>query len=589
MLFSLILIGFLGAVTYMQAIQGLTSAAITCILVVISTVVSFGTYEAIAESVFAGFAPEYAHALALAAMFAVPLIIMRVLLDMWIPRSNLLPQIIDRLAGGVFGFFSAILTTGVIACAIQMVPWGPAVSQEGEVSGGFFGYLPFNPTKPNDEQSALWLNPDQFAVACVSTLSVNTFSDADKNDSFGRQHADMIKDLAWAHSLPLGVSRNIAPDDVKVIDVGQLTYLFDIGIDQRNGPDFANPVDPKGGNMFVYVSFEISDKHKDVDDKQRYNTTSVRIFGESRGTMMSIPAKAVIDPDDPSRYLVQMKRGNQEPYLIASEMFMVPSTNKIEVAFEVPEDFDPIEVRYKVGGIVPFTKSQRAVLTGEDPTAMPQASATGQEQSTQTASASNNSDSQSGSSGGGRVSGVKFKSSRFGDDLPMTFTAFQESDTEIQSGVLAQGLITGKIADQGSVKSSGPVEALKVPSGKSLLQLNVESLKAGSTLGRALNFSVKTLENYTVEDDQGNQILACGKYAIADVGGETFFELTYYPTFESGGGRFKGFSKIKSQHFKKDYQLVYLFLLDSGRQAVKFSTGGNKRTIDLRDQNLVAK
>ena len=186
------------------------------------------------------------------------------------------------------------------------------------------------------------------------------------------------------------------------------------------------------------------------------------------------------------------------------------------------------------------------------------------------------------------MSGVKFKSSRFGSDLPITFTAFQELDTEIQSGILSQGVLTGKLEDQGAVKSNGPVSGLKVPSGKALLQLNVESLRAGSTLGRALNFSVQTLENYTVEDDQGNKILACGKYAVADVGGETYVELTYYPTFESGGGRFKDFNKIKNQHFKKDYQLVYLFLLDKGRQAVKFSTGGNKRTIDLRGENLVA-
>ena len=49
MLFNLLLLGFLGAATYLQAIQGLTSAAITCVMVVISTAVSFGTYEYIAE------------------------------------------------------------------------------------------------------------------------------------------------------------------------------------------------------------------------------------------------------------------------------------------------------------------------------------------------------------------------------------------------------------------------------------------------------------------------------------------------------------------------------------------------------------
>ncbi|GJM24161.1 MAG: hypothetical protein DHS20C16_05760 [Phycisphaerae bacterium] len=586
MLFSIFLVCFILAVTYMQAIQGLTSAAITCVLVVISTVVSFGTYEAIAESVFMGFAPEYAHALALAAMFAVPLIVLRVLLDMWIPRSNLLPQIIDWVSGGVFGFFSAMLTSGVIACAIQMLPWGVNVSQTGEVTGGFFGYRRFDPTKLEFDQSELWLKPDQFAVACAGKLSVDTFSDSDPDDSFERRHSNLISDLAYAHALPLGVSRVVKSDDVKVTDVGQLTYLYNLVTGQRNTPDVAEPIDPTPdtGNVFVHVSLQISAEGEDVDKKKRFSPTSVRIVGTSRGRVMTIPATGVIDPDDPSRYIAKWKSGNREVQPVAGKVFLVPASNKIEVAFEVPEDFKPEEVRFKVGGYVPFTKSQKAVLTGEEPDSAPQASAPVRSEPTQTASSSN----RSGSSGGGRVSGVKFKSSRFGSDLPMTFTAFQEVDTEIQSGILAQGVLTGKLDDQGVVKSDGPVTGLKVPSGKALLQLNVESLKAGSTLGRALNFSVQTLENYTVEDDQGNKILACGKYAVAKVGREKYCELTYYPTFESGGGRFKDFNKIKNQHFKKDYQLVYLFLLDKGRQAVRFSTGGNKRTIDLRSKNLVA-
>ncbi len=587
MVLCLILVAFLGAVTYFQAIQGLTSAAITCVLVVLSTVVAFGTYEAVAEALFMGFAPEYAHALALAGMFAVPLIVLRVLLDMWIPRSNLLPQLIDWIAGGVFGFFSAMLTTGVIACSIQMLPWGVSVNQTGEVEGGFFWYRRFDPTNPNDPQSEIWLKPDQFAVTCAGTLSVNTFSDADPDHSFEDEHPNLMTDLAYAHALPLGVSRVVKSEDVKVTDVGQLTYIYKLITGQQRTPDSTEPIDPAGGNMFVHVSLQLSGDNKDADDRWRYSPTSVRIVGKSRNKFLTIPATAIIDPDDPSRYVSQWKAGNRELQLVAAKVFTVPDSKKVEVAFEVPEDFEPIEVRYKVGGNVPFTKRQKAILTGEDPNSLPQVDAADPVEPTRTASSSESNNS-SNSTGGGRVSGVKFKSSRFGSDLPITFTAFQELDTEIQSGVLSQGVLTGKLDDQGNVKSSGPVSGLKVPSGKALLQLNVESLNAKSTLGRALNFSVQTLENYTVEDDQGNKILACGKYAVADVGGETYVELTYYPTFESGGGRFKGFNKIKNQHFKKDYQLVYLFLLDKGRQAVRFSTGGNKRTIDLRGENLVA-
>ncbi|NOX60241.1 MAG: CvpA family protein, partial [Planctomycetes bacterium] len=590
MLFSILLVGFLGAATYMQAIQGVTSAAITCVMVVVSTAISFGTYEYVAESFLMGSAPEYAYALALAGTFAVPLIVLRVLMDVVVPRSNLLPQVIDRGVAGVFGFFGAMLTTGIIACSIQMLPWGVVVADTGdnigEVSGGFFGFRRFNPKKP-DEQNELWLKPDRFTIGFAEMLSVNTFGGSDEERTLARHQPDLLRDLSWAHSLPVGARSVVKPEDVKVVDVGKLNYFFSTTTRLALGRNKATPVDPKAGKMFVYAALELSGEMNDVDDKKRFSATCIRIVGESKGERLVIPGTALIDPDDPSHYVVEWKPGNADMEIVAGKVFLIPLNNKIEVAFEVPEDFKPQEIRFKIGGRAKLSSSQIARITGDATGGSARAANPRPAKADPARSASSSSGSQPQKSGGGRVSGVAFRSSRFGGDLPMKLTSFRQVDAEIQSGVLEQGLLTGKVADQTGAAKNGPVSKLKVPKGKALLQLNVKSLHAGSLLGKALNFAVKTVENYTIEDDQGNRILACGKYAVAKVGDEQIFELSYYPTFESGGGRYKPFSRIKSQHLKKDYQLVYLFLIDSGRQAVKFSTGAKKRTIDLRKENLV--
>lgn len=594
MLFSLFLLGFLGAATYMQAIQGLTSAAITSFLAVISTVTAFATYEYIAEQFLMGMSPEYAHALALAGMFTVPLVVLRLLTDMWITRTNLLPQLIDRGIAGVFGFFSALLTTGIIACSIQMLPWGVTASDDGqgtgtmEVKGGFFGFRRFDPLKPTDPQSELWLKPDRVVVSFARLMSTNTFSSNNPEDQLANAEPDLVTELGLIHSLPLGVRRIMKPEDVKVVDAGQLNYLYEVTFGQMSGQEQVTPIDPEQGKtQFMRVSLELSGEINDVDDKARYSPEAVRIVGQLGSERIIIPATAVLDPDDPSRYIVRYKKGNRDLTPVAGKVLKIPATKRVEVAFEVPDGFKPDEIRFKKGGNVTLTKSQRAQLMGEEVSDAQVSNPKPVNNATQTASSKSGGASKS--SGGGRVSGVTFRSSRFASDLPMTFTAFQQVDAEIQSGSLKQGLLTGKVADQGSVKSGDPVSQLEVPSGKALLQLNVESLNAGSLLGKALNHSVKTVENYSIEDDKGTKILACGKYAVAKVGGEVYVELSYYPTFESGGGRYRQFSKIKNQHLKKDYQLVYLFLVDKGRQAVKFSTGGNKRTIDLRKEKLIAR
>ena len=70
--------------------------------------------------------------------------------------------------------------------------------------------------------------------------------------------------------------------------------------------------------------------------------------------------------------------------------------------------------------------------------------------------------------------------------------------------------------------------------------------------------------------------------------GRQVIEIQYFPGQIGSMGRGVGkFQRIKERHLKKrDTTLVYLFLVEQGRQVVKFSTG--RGGADLTSENLVA-
>jgi len=80
-----------------------------------------------------------------------------------------------------------------------------------------------------------------------------------------------------------------------------------------------------------------------------------------------------------------------------------------------------------------------------------------------------------------------------------------------------------------------------------------------------------------------------GKYAVAEVGRDSYIEVIYFPELASAGGRIGDFNRIKRGHLKDNYQLVYLYLIEPGARIVKFTPGGNAQPVDLSDENLVAR
>lgn len=575
MWFPLLMLLFLLAATYFQAIQGITSAAITCVLAIICLAISFGTYEYVAEAFLVKIKPDYAHAVAMFATFVIPFSILRILLDMWVPRSSLFPQIIDRIGGAALGLIAAFVITGVMALSIQMVPWGQA---------GILGYQRFNPENP-EELNELWLQPDRFATGLAGKLSVGVFS---AKKLWTDEHPDLVTEMGSRMSLPRGVRSNAPADSVTVNSAARIPEIY-IKREDRSGqgkPPTYDPVDPGPRQVYTRVTLTLGPDALDEDNRHLYTPASVRLLGKLNGEPAVVYGIAAADKEQPMRFVSAV----QDAYTlveskVAGTLLLAGEDSRIDIAFKHDERFKPQFVEYKFGARVPIRMSDDA---GQAPAGQASSADPPPSQTADAGPAEPPSDG-TVSQPGGRVSGVRFRSSHFGGDLPLTMTAYTAREVENRGTLLIQGHLLGKFQEQGEKHGNEALNSLKVPDGKFLLQLNVERLQAGSTLGKALNFTVQTIENYLVEDDRGKTYEHVGKYAIANVGGEAWVEVLYFPEYAESGGRIGTFDKIKNQHFQHDYQLVYLYLIDPGAKVVKFTTAGSKQPIDLTGLNLVAK
>ncbi len=585
---SLFLLAFLAAATYFLAIQGLTSAFIMAVCTVLSMAVAFGATDYVVEAFLLTKLPDYAHLIAFVGLFVVTLAITRVSLDALVSRSNLLPHLLDRIGAAVVGFFTAMMVTGVLAIALQLVPWPSIIGFNRVPEGTELG-----------DQPELWFQPDRAAARLGMELSDGVFA-ASGGPTYAQRHPDLITELGWVQAAPVGVRRVAPADAVTFVEASEVTEVFDRLVERsssgrspgRDDTAVYEAVPAPGSDRYLRVVLGLTGDTKlleDADGKLRFVPASIRLIGELDEAPQVYAGMAIPDTDSPNKFLRSWHKtmsADSQTY-VATSLFLVPENKDkrsaynhvIEVVFQVDKAFVPQWVAYKLGGLARYK--------GGKPSGMQAAPTTPTEPATSATPAPQAAATPSSNTGGGRVSGVKFRSSHFGDDMPITMTAYSAYELERQGNVFEQGQIEGRLVDQGDAQQDQPLERFKVPDGKRLLHLNVDNLRAGSTLGRALNWSVQTVENYLLEDESGRKMTPIGKYAVAKVGNEEYVEIQYFPEYGSSGGRgTRPFNRIKSDHLKGDYQLVYLYLMDVGSRAVSFTTG--RRSMDLRDQNLVA-
>ncbi len=604
-LFSLLLL--LG-VAYFQSIQGLFSGLIFCVCAVVSTGLAFGLYEYVGYELLGPLKPDIALPAALVACFGVPLVVLRLALDSAIRRAGLLPTLADKIGGACFGLVASLLCIGVMTTAIQMLPFGesflsfgrfslPAKGEDNKASADDIATLAARVRAGDDNH--VWLSPDRFTSGFAAMLSDGLFRG---ERTFRKDHPDLLVEIGWSQALPAGPRRTALPGALSVEPPRIVDYVYTkSGGGAGQSPQY-DPAPPAGGRAFWVYRLTAGPEAMDSDNEHRFALPQIRLVGDHDryGPAQFIPT-AVRDDYDLAKHVKAVQDG-REVHDAVFELWRPGEDGVIEVAFEVPEGFTPRFLAYKQGArevVAPPKPEDRLPPPTPAATAQPRPGASA---STPPAAGASSSSGRPGGApastqappGGGRVTGVRTRAadSFFGDRFPITLTSFESPPGDqpaINGDVLREGSVVALADGQGSGGTGRSLARFYVPEEKRLLQLNVETIRAGSTLGRSLEFATRTLRNYILSDDSGQQYEMAGQYAIANVDGQEVIEVQYYPEQIGSIGRGIGdFSRIQQRHLAQpDTQLVFLYLMEQGRQAVQFSTG-RRGQVDLSPYNLRA-
>lgn len=556
---SLFLLALLIATTYFLTIQGLISAVIMCVLCLVSAALAFAVYEWVAMEFLFGTLGDTALPAALIGTYALPLIVFRLLLDAYVTRASLLPVLVDRVCGGVAGFVAAYLSTGVLAVAIQMVPFG----------GSFLGHAGLDPA--SKKETSLWLGPDRFAVTYASMMSQGLFSGGRR---WRELHPDLVSEIIAVQSAPAEV-RHVVPDgSVSLVRVETRESIFDKKPgsgrgDQRVEPEYTR-IDTVGGKSRFTLRLALKPEAADEDETHRFSRRQLRLVGQDRpnGPVVNHYPIAISDNDRP-QMACRIEDG---------KLYMPGSGNEVDFVFEVPEGFVPHFAEYKSQARVDLLGKKAApadVAAVAPPPASPSPSPPSP-----------------ASGGADRVSGVRGRAatSSFSHQLPMPMTKFESAELEQTAGALANGHVYGNAGEQGG-DGSNKLTTFAVPAGKRMFQLDVQQLRAGSTLGQALNFAVTSLKDYQLNDEAGNRYPVVGQFAQANVDGVDVVEVQYFPeTAEMlNRGGMRPFRRIRKSDLESDQsRLVLLFLVQPGAKLTEFTTGAGRRPTDLRSFNLTA-
>lgn len=612
MLFSALLLVFLFAVTFFQAMHGFYSALIMLVLTLCSTAIAVGTFEWVAANWAVKLWPEYAHALALAGTFALPLAVLRALFDQIVRRGILLPVWLERAGGGVCGLITGLICTGMLGLSITSLPWdrGSFLTfaridfQEPDIASEEQTEEP-EPQDPQITHNLLFM-PDRFAIATGAYLADHVFGAPPA--AFRDTHPDVVEAMAWNNAVPMEMQRYAPEGSISLVEGGRrkVDYVYFCTFEGRlseNDP----PVGPKSGKEFWAYRIEILPEARRQYSFDAFTPRQIRLVGRTRpgGPLEQFYPIAIEAPDGSGKHMHTMifRHGNW-PVVDMSFLPKEGSNNQVEVVYELPQGFRPEYIEYKLGARAEIPSGDVDVTGGSGQSAGVSPSEASGENSTVTADSGGGTGRPGSSTGvtsedatvpsvnrGGRVRSVTTRVGRSGftDGMPVTLKKYSTlKDTQIRGEVVEQGHLVA-YADEQEQGGSAPVSYFKVPDDMRLLQLNVMNLKAGSLFGKAMQQAVVTVQNYTVMDDKGERYQLCGKIAAAIVGDREVIEVQYFPEQVGSIGGVGPFSIIKERDLDKDETLILLFLVKPGVKIVEFSTGGQaNRADDLKGEDLIS-
>jgi hypothetical protein len=363
MLFSIIVIVFIGIIAYWHYLQGFFSAAISAVLAIISALIALGYHEQLVGLV-AGKLNDQATAISLVCLFAITYLVLRVLFDAAIPGNVRFPVMLDRIGAPIMGIFAGIFAVGVLAIAAQTLPFGPSIA-------GYQRY-PVNFDKPliiymkgkqsdadavydeidgekflNDEASGLWVGVDDIVLNVMKKVSAED-GPLSRGVSFGAVHPDFLQELYGQRTgLQAAASRTVNPGKTSVQSVHILGPVMqvdperwniggsNVGVRGKGANPPPPPLDPQRtpaeGKVHLVVRTHFS--REDADKKTSMiplSAANVRLVAKSTESS---------PPRFKNYFPIGTLEGGRILYINAPDDYMfVPGDKSADFVFEVDED-----------------------------------------------------------------------------------------------------------------------------------------------------------------------------------------------------------------------------------------------------------
>jgi len=172
MILNIAIIVFLLAMFVVWAQYGLFSSFLHCALVIVCGAICLAIWEPLVQGFLINRMPHYAWGVALLAPLALLLIFLHVIIDRFVGVSVQLPDIFNKLGGGVFGVISGILTAGLIVLGISFLPMPSKIMGYQRYTVLGTGQVDLNNPRK------LWIPVDDIAAGFFSGLSTGAFSTA---------------------------------------------------------------------------------------------------------------------------------------------------------------------------------------------------------------------------------------------------------------------------------------------------------------------------------------------------------------------------------------------------------------------------
>ncbi|HSW46028.1 MAG TPA: CvpA family protein [Phycisphaerae bacterium] len=605
MWFSLFAVVLILTVTFFQGLQGLFSGVIMCVLTILSAALAFGLYEDIYWWQLVQHQPAHGRAIALMAVFILSLLILRTIFDLLIKNNMQFPSIADRVGGGLLGFITAMIIVGMLAIGIQMLPFGPSflgfsryalmddTEKELEPTGSETDRRMFRANLEWDKikrrRRAMWLSPDGFTAALVSSLSRNALHGRNSLSDF---YPDPLRYLHNARSRYFPESRTVVGQDALTLEgfwnmppgalyIRQLIKaesggkkLFELKPDKQA---------PSPGMKRVIARVKISPDAQDEDGYHRFTTQQCRLVGrQGKDGPTEVSFVFGINHEQFDRW-IRLYPGEG----VTRKPEQGPL--RVDLVFEVPDrpDYVPRFLEYKQNARVEIRPpDEKAAKEPVKPLAPDKPK---EDKKKVQASPEQQEADQSDQPMRDRISGLgpARKDSAFKSELPFALTRYG-GGADIANGEMRGGRIVATLDDdwQPPAGDQPAAELFQVPPEKRMLHLSVEKLQPQSWLGNIYGGIIDNIRDFYLIDESGEKYMPVGHYAMAVMSGKPTFELMYLDESQREFGRLPKFEKIKDRDLQGDYALFFLFHLPPGCKPTTLHTG--RTDIDLRELNLVA-